>query len=478
MDMRSASTQRLGAAPRKTFPRRTACLGLLAVMAALALAAGAHAYVPGAPVWLRTFGGAANHEASCWDVTAGPDGNIVQTGWADVTPAQHNDILVLKYDAAGHRKFTQTFNGRRNGNDYGMSVAVDRWGNVYVAGVLWVSSTNTDLVLLKYGPTGKRLWVQTYDGPAHMTDEGDFVAVDSLGNAYVAGASMPDANHRGIVLIKFDAKGHRKWVTRIDPPKSSPAKDADGVKDIALDAAGNLYLCGWSVFTVSSTDYYGALTYKFDASGHKKWAQVFYAKPASARATGEAIAVRGARVVVAGEVWRASDRSDYLVLSYDLAGHAKYAFTYHSKINKTDYASDVALDANLNAYVTGNASTGTVASWGEGFMTLKLDSRGRLQWGRLLGEGEGYYLVTDAAGNVYVTGYFSGGGPGEEWATAKYSPKGYRRWLQTWGGKNSFNPEPSGIVLGGANGVFAGGEGAVVSGPDTFLESALIRYNR
>jgi hypothetical protein len=259
---------------------------VVGVIVVLALAATAQAYAPGAPIWLRTQGTYVR-PASCWDVAGGPGGTIVQTGWIENKSQTNQDILVMKTDAAGHRLFTQTLNGRQNHDDWGTSVASDRWGNVFVAGAIGVSPTNwADLVVIKYGPSGKRLWVRTYDGPAHLPDTGAMLRVDAQGAVYVAATSYVTASQRGIVLMKFDATGHRKWLVRFDPVKNTQTESLLG--DITLDGAGNIYLCG-SFSSPPPAQTHHLIAYKVDTNGHVKWGRKF-----SAKGTASAYAACGA----------------------------------------------------------------------------------------------------------------------------------------------------------------------------------------
>jgi hypothetical protein len=450
-----------------------AALGLVA-----ALAATAQAYVPGAPVWLRTQGSYLR-PAGCYAVAGGPGGTIVQTGQIGNQAGTNNDILVMKTDAAGHRLFTQTLGGRQNLNDSGNAVASDRWGDVFVGGTITVSDARDDLVIIKYGPTGKRLWVRTYDGPGHTQQFNPKLQVDAQGAVYVAAISYSTASQAGIVVMKFDASGHRTWITRLDPIKNTQTNRY--LSDMTRDGAGNLYLCGqFQSPPPAQTNH--LIVYKVAANGHVRWGRKFSAK-GGASTVGNVIAVRGDRVAVAGQVWRSDTSTDMLLVTYDLAGNQKFAFTYHSKVSGQTWVNGVVLDPGLNAYLTGSA---WVAA-GPGFMTLKVDPRGRLIWGRSLGRGIGGYIAQDSAGTVFVAGAAQFSSHTDDWETASFTPRGVRRWLRIWqspgngkvkpGGMG--NPQPYGLVLSGTHALYVGGWSW---GNDTvkgvFSESALIRYNR
>lgn len=478
MDKRTKGGTRRHAARHGNRRMRLACAVLLGIAALMAVATTAQAYVPGAAVWLRTQG-TYLRPAECYDLAGGPGGTIVQTGYVENQAGTNRDILVMKTDAVGRRLFTQALGGRQNRDDGGSSVASDRWGDVFVAGIIGVSNANpTDLVVVKYGPTGKRLWVRTYDGPAHLTEYDAKLTVDAQGAVYVAATSYCTAGagpaaQTGIVLMKFDAGGHRKWLLRFDPVKNTETDR--WLDDMTMDGAGNLYLCGaFSSPPPAGTNH--LIAYRVDANGHVGWGRTFSAK-GTANAEGYAIAVRGARVAVGGEVWRPGNHSDMLLVGYDLAGNQKFAFSYHTSVNRTDWVNEVVLDPGLNAYLTGMACVASGPSITEGFMTLKVDPRGRLIWGRSLGPGQGRYMRQDSAGNIFVAGHRLGSN--DDWETVSFSPRGVQRWLRTWNGPGNSDDDPRGLVLSGADMLFVGGCGW---GNDpahgAYREAAMVRYNR
>jgi hypothetical protein len=70
-------------------------------------------------------------------------------------------------------------------------------------------------------------------------DEGNGVAVDAGGNAYVVGLTSPNGN-RDASVTKLDPSGQIVYRTVFG------GNGQDGATAIALDAAGNVYVCGWT----------------------------------------------------------------------------------------------------------------------------------------------------------------------------------------------------------------------------------------
>jgi hypothetical protein len=136
------------------------------------------------------------------------------------------DIAVVKLDSGGHYQW-HTFHGAADSDDIGYGVAVGGDGTPIVAGQsfdgwgapLRLHSGERDIVALKLGQDGARLWHTFYGSPANDTGAG--IAADGQGNAYVAGRSAvawlgengagPAHPHSGglddIAVLKLDASG-------------------------------------------------------------------------------------------------------------------------------------------------------------------------------------------------------------------------------------------------------------------------------
>lgn len=134
-------------------------------------------------------------------------------------------------------------------------------------------TTGTDIVTIKYDNSGNQKWAKRYDGVGHQTDYPVGIVADKTGNAYVAGATSNSETDKDIVLIKYDPSGKRLWVKTY----GGAAKKDDSVSTLAIDVDGSLYLVG-SVFskTVEKKDIATLVIFKYTPSG-----PLFGAKPIS-----------------------------------------------------------------------------------------------------------------------------------------------------------------------------------------------------
>jgi len=116
-------------------------------------------------------------------------------------------IFVAKYDASGNLLWATSAGG--GGFDHGRGIAVDSSGNAFVTGrfsgtadfngTSLSSAGNLDVFVAKYHASGNLLWATSAGGLT--LDEGNGIAVDSSGNAYVTGEFEGTASFDGTSLI-------------------------------------------------------------------------------------------------------------------------------------------------------------------------------------------------------------------------------------------------------------------------------------
>ncbi len=135
-------------------------------------------------------------------------GNAYVTGSTDSTnfpiaggvqgPQGGTDAFVTKISPDGSARLYSTYLGG-SGNDTGLGIAVDSAGNAYVTGstdstnfptslALQFDQGGTDAFVTKLSSNGSALLYSTYLGGSG-NDVGSGIAVDSAGNAYVAGST-------------------------------------------------------------------------------------------------------------------------------------------------------------------------------------------------------------------------------------------------------------------------------------------------
>ena len=177
------------------------------------------------------------------------------------------DAFVTKLDPTGAHIVYSTFLGG-SGEDIVRDVAVDGAGNAYVTGVTLsatfpgvnvssiqaVPGGNFDAFVTKIDAAGAAIVYSTFLGGSG-DDEGNRIAVDGAGNAYVSGstrsATFPGVNCASIQPVSGGLSD--AFVTKLDPAGSAivystflGGSGEDAAFGIAVDGAGRAYVTGYS----------------------------------------------------------------------------------------------------------------------------------------------------------------------------------------------------------------------------------------
>jgi hypothetical protein len=198
-------------------------------------------------LWIKQLG-TADYDSG-HSVTVDATGNIYVTGEIG------RDVFIAKYDNSGNQLWIKLlFNTATYDTGYG--IAVDATGNIYVTGQI-----DGDIFIIKCDNSGNQLWIKQFSTIAN--DQGSGIAVDAAGNIYVTGYTYSDIAGTGnaglydVFIAKYDTSGNQLWI------KQFGTADTDRAYDIAVDAAGNSYVTGY-------TDG-GAFIAKYDNSGNQLW---------------------------------------------------------------------------------------------------------------------------------------------------------------------------------------------------------------
>ncbi len=199
--------------------------------------------------WTRQMGTTA--EDSAQGVATDAAGNVYVAGYTTGgldgnVNAGGIDLFVVKYDATGAKQWTRQMG--TPSNDLANGVATDAAGNVYVAGATYggldgnVNAGGTDLFVVKYDAAGAKQWTRQMG-----TADARGVATDAAGNVYVAGRTIGgldgnvNAGGSDLFVVKYDATGVKQWTRQMGTPSF------DGAQGVATDAAGNVYVAGFTL---------------------------------------------------------------------------------------------------------------------------------------------------------------------------------------------------------------------------------------
>lgn len=209
-----------------------------------------------------------------------------------------------------------------------------------------------------------------------------------------------------------------EWVDQ----HSSGSKIADLSQGVALGAAGDLYVSGWTSGMLGSERFGSgdAFVSRYDRNGTRQWTEQLGSSKADESWD---IATDGFGNVFFGGQTTGSLGGDTaggaetFVSKYDDSGEILWIGQIGGAGN--EQGRGIATDLLGNVYATGYSSHGFdgLVSRGNDVFVTKFDSEGVKQWTKLYGTesvDRAFDIETDGSGNIFLTGYTWGEFPGFE----------------------------------------------------------------
>ena len=340
----------------------------------------------------HTWGGPNDDDAVAVVVAA--DNSTYVTGTTFSFGVGDRDAFLLKYDGAGTLLWQRTFGTAPSepflrADEFAQAIGLSPDGTaVYITGQFGDGS----VYVAKFSAGGDLLWQRTWG------DNGNFangLAVSPDGSVYVAGGtSTYDVGQSDTFLFKLTADGALEW------DMTWGGFGFDAARDLAADAAGNVYMAGETNSFVAND----AFLIKVSPAGTVLWERD----------------------------WGALDRDGFPGLTA---------------------AFGVGTGADGSVYITGNASD---IGADQNIILVKFDANGNLVWERIGGPGFGTGLdvAVAADGEIFVTGGvlvesrefpdLSGGHA----FVAQYAADGKKRRALTWGGAEHESANGESIAIG------------------------------
>jgi hypothetical protein len=302
----------------------------------------------GAQIWNARYDGTFHLTDSPAEIVVDKQGCVYVSGCA----WEADSILyytTIKYSPDGMELWMRHKNWSGGRVNLPADMALDKDGNVYVTGECMGPSLTSDFGTVAYASSGTELWSAVYDGPDHGGDGATAIAVDSMGHAYVTGASWSDSGSFDYLTVKYDSSGVEQWRARYN----GPADSYDAPRGIALDPNGDAVVTGSSIGAGTRTDY---ATVKYDQSGEELWvSRIDWYGSLQYDAVALGIDQAG-RTYVTGTGYGGSTTQDFITVLYDPDGNAQWVAEYDGPIHSFDNASALAVDRTGFAIVGGTTS--------------------------------------------------------------------------------------------------------------------------
>lgn len=370
-------------------------------------------------VWRASYDKAGGSDQAM-AVAVDSNNDVIVTGY--VWNGTNKDIHTIKYSGAtGAVLWQHTFNGAANGNDIGTAVSVDSLNNVYVGGSSQNGAGNDDYLVMKFSPNGPNpdntpVWQVTYNGPANGIDQLTSLSAGTDGVA-ATGESWNGASF-DMTTVKYDFSGAKLWERRYS---SGSANTCIG-KQVEMDAAGNVVV-GGSASNGIDQDIY---TVKYNgATGAIIWSKT-YNGAYDDEPNGLIIDAAG-DVYITGYTWTLAGTNDFYTARYNGdTGALVWQQLFDSGNGNTDVAiaTGIGVDPSGDVFVTGY----TVAAGNYDFQTIKYKKdNGNQLWqqsfnGAANKNDRPVGIWITSTGDVLVTGWSDSGANDLDFYVIKYDP--------------------------------------------------------
>ena len=214
----------------------------------------------GTELWVQRYNGPGNAADFPQAVVVSPDGGRVFVTGYSYGATSFSDYATIAYDAAtGAGIWLRRFDDPINGFDFAYALALSPDGSkLFVTGSCDEANTTTDFVTIAYhAATGRRVWLQRYNGPANNSDSPSAIVVSPNGKeVFVTGLSSGVASSDfpfDYATIAYNtSNGQSLWLGRYN----GPANKSDVPVDLAVSPDGSkVFVTGSSDGINSGTDY-------------------------------------------------------------------------------------------------------------------------------------------------------------------------------------------------------------------------------
>ena len=250
-------------------------------------------------LWVRN-GGGKNEDAS-FGLATDVSGNSYVAGYFSgsalfgnykVNSVGYSDIFIAKYDAAGNLVWIKTGGGAYQ--DEAFAVGTDVAGNCYITGYFTGNASfsgttmassgyfDTDVLLLKYNPSGVLVWAKRAGGTGN--DMGYGIDITPGGQSMVCGtfqgtksfgenALTKTAENNGFIA-RFETNGKMSW------SRNTTGSGITEFRKISTDGLGSSYVVGsitgdvlFGSIKMSSAGRKDACIAKYDSKGSLMWVE-------------------------------------------------------------------------------------------------------------------------------------------------------------------------------------------------------------
>jgi hypothetical protein len=272
----------------------------------------------------------------------------------------------------------------------GNAIAADSAGNAYITGyfqgdsitfdsITLYNQGNSNMFVAKYSPTGNLLWATCATPSSHGIIQANSIATDANGNVFVTGFYQGDSIGFGGTILDGSVLGY--WCSYI----------------IKYNTSGNIVWVKTGIGTGNISSYSIAI----DLNGNAYITGYFDADTITL----------GSTVLLHQSPLNADA---FFIIKYDSSGNVLWAKTNQAGTNGEVWGTAVTTDKMGNAGVTGLFDAGTAifdndtlnSPAEQSIFTLKYDTSGNVLWARSAASTDAWTvgIAADGNNNIYICG--------------------------------------------------------------------------
>ena len=360
-----------------------------------------------------------------------------------------NDIFLAKYDANGNEIWVKHFGGSYDNMfnqkvENGQVVIYNPTTNsIYVVGIFIGSCTIDSITLTAFGASDQQIFIAKFDLNGNCVwaksagsagdDYGISLTSSASGKIFISGTTKYTATFdtisisNGGFLAMYDDNGNCQWVKNIFNGTNNITGAAGSPMSLKI-YNNDIFMVGQkssdSVYVdtilFTGTNYYPDILARFDSLGNVKWAKqlggpIAYYGYLALDNIGNLYygsQFSGGYAIFDTDTIFSTGTTDFFFVKYDQNGNFQWVRQCNATINARAIGSSS--DANGNVYLTGsfsgNATFGTFnvsANTSEDMFVARYNSNGDCLGIRHAGKSVGYDVATDGNGSCIIVGNFS-----------------------------------------------------------------------
>ena len=356
-------------------------------------------------------------------------------------------------------EWVSRYNGPGNGDDGARAVALSPAGRLFVTGYAAGPDSSSDFVTAWYDTaTGNYTPVLFQQVPdSDRPDGAAALALDAAGNVYVTGFTTDTVTRSGtlryprqVTTLKYNNNLGLAWNSSY---RASQTSTNPGIGGRAIAARGGAVFVTGACYDSSRSRLVAVSLGYVATTGAEKWNATHHGDAEDEADTGKAVAVDAAgRVVVAATVANEETDYDLLTVVYDSSDGDEIHSILDDVAEDAECPAALCLDAGCNIYIAGVAGTSLIV--------VSYDSAGTRRWAKVFEayDCEARAMVLDSYGGLYVAGVSEGERSTTALFVAKYmAASGDTVWTRRFEPPDSSEAAAAAIALDRDGCVYATG---------------------